>query len=125
MPAKQTPNVRNDMYLTSDMLARIAKSSELKFEAAEQADLKAYKAEIDGATKFIPTWVKVAVAIAPRMGTMIRWKRIVVTSAPPGVWPAIAAMPPIARTRPTSRAAQPVEARYTAMNGPKVVEHRR
>ena len=30
-------------------------------------------------TKFIPTWVKVAVAIALGLGTMIGWKRIVVT----------------------------------------------
>jgi len=79
VPAEKTPNVRNDMYLASEMLARIAKAGEPKFEAAEQADLKAYKAEIDGATKFIPTWVKVAVAIALGMGTMIGWRRIVVT----------------------------------------------
>ena len=30
-------------------------------------------------TKFIPTWVKVAVAMALGLGTMIGWKRIVVT----------------------------------------------
>ena len=34
---------------------------------------------VDGATKFIPGWVKVAVAIALGLGTMIGWKRIVVT----------------------------------------------
>ena len=34
---------------------------------------------LDNATKFIPTWVKVAVAIALGLGTMIGWKRIVVT----------------------------------------------
>jgi PiT family inorganic phosphate transporter len=79
VPADKTPNVRNDMYLASEMLARIAKNGEPKLEAAEQADLKAYKAEIDGATKFIPTWVKVAVAIALGMGTMVGWRRIVVT----------------------------------------------
>jgi inorganic phosphate transporter, PiT family len=79
VPAEKTPNVRNDMYLASEMLARIAKNGEPKFEATEQTDLKAYKAEIDGATKFIPGWVKVAVAIALGMGTMIGWKRIVVT----------------------------------------------
>jgi len=38
-----------------------------------------YKAHIDNATKFIPTWVKVAVALALGLGTMIGWKRIVVT----------------------------------------------
>jgi len=34
---------------------------------------------VDGATKFIPTWVKVAVAMALGLGTMVGWKRIVVT----------------------------------------------
>ncbi len=38
-----------------------------------------YKKKLDLATKFIPTWVKVAVAIALGLGTMIGWKRIVVT----------------------------------------------
>ena len=79
VPAAQTSNVRNDMYLASEMLARIAKAGEPKFSPGEQADLKTYKAEIDNATKFIPTWVKVAVAIALGMGTMVGWKRIVVT----------------------------------------------
>src|SRR5208283_4090936 len=31
------------------------------------------------ATKFIPIWVKVAVAVALGLGTMVGWKRIVVT----------------------------------------------
>jgi PiT family inorganic phosphate transporter len=79
VPAEQTRNVRNDMYLASEMLVRIAKNGEPQFALAELADLKAYKAEIDNATKFIPTWVKVAVAIALGMGTMVGWKRIVVT----------------------------------------------
>ena len=38
-----------------------------------------YKHHIDDITKFIPTWVKVAVALALGLGTMIGWKRIVVT----------------------------------------------
>jgi PiT family inorganic phosphate transporter len=38
-----------------------------------------YKKHIDLATKFIPPWVKVAVALALGLGTMIGWKRIVVT----------------------------------------------
>jgi PiT family inorganic phosphate transporter len=41
--------------------------------------LKNYKRHIDDATKFIPPWVKVAVAIALGLGTMVGWKRIVVT----------------------------------------------
>src|SRR6202047_1408387 len=38
-----------------------------------------YKKHIDNATKFIPLWVKVAVAMALGLGTMVGWKRIVVT----------------------------------------------
>ncbi|MEI9983917.1 MAG: inorganic phosphate transporter [Aliidongia sp.] len=34
---------------------------------------------MDSGTKFIPTWVKVAVALALGLGTMVGWKRIVVT----------------------------------------------
>ena len=48
-------------------------------DADTKANLTAFKAEIDKATKFIPLWVKVAVAIALGLGTMVGWKRIVVT----------------------------------------------
>jgi inorganic phosphate transporter, PiT family len=41
--------------------------------------LKTYKADLDHATKFIPSWVKVIVAIALGLGTMVGWKRIVIT----------------------------------------------
>ena len=41
--------------------------------------LAAYKKQLDNATKFIPTWVKVAVALALGLGTMVGWKRIVIT----------------------------------------------
>ncbi len=51
----------------------------LNVSAADQKSLDAYKKQLDHSTKFIPTWVKVAVAIALGLGTMIGWKRIVVT----------------------------------------------
>jgi len=38
-----------------------------------------YKAALDDATKFIPFWVKLVVALALGLGTMVGWKRIVVT----------------------------------------------
>ncbi|MEH2402727.1 inorganic phosphate transporter [Nostoc sp.] len=41
--------------------------------------LNSYKTQLDKVTKFIPNWVKFAVAIALGLGTMIGWKRIVVT----------------------------------------------
>ena len=57
----------------------LKKKGSLNLTAPEQADIDRYKKDIDNATKFIPTWVKVAVAIALGLGTMVGWKRIVVT----------------------------------------------
>src|SRR5262249_26693403 len=47
--------------------------------AAEIKSLNDYKSSLDAATRFIPNWVKIAVAIALGLGTMVGWKRIVVT----------------------------------------------
>jgi PiT family inorganic phosphate transporter len=55
------------------------KSGKPALAAADVAVLKNYKSHIDKATRFIPLWVKVAVALALGLGTMIGWKRIVVT----------------------------------------------
>ncbi len=41
--------------------------------------LARYKSSLDTSTKFIPTWVKIVVALALGLGTMIGWKRSVVT----------------------------------------------
>jgi PiT family inorganic phosphate transporter len=80
VPAEAVSNVRNDMYLTSEAMRLLAKdphASALDGEA--RANLVAFRKDIDAATKFIPLWVKVAVAIALGLGTMVGWKRIVVT----------------------------------------------
>jgi PiT family inorganic phosphate transporter len=72
-------NIRNDMYLVSESLRIVGKSPAIALSAADRETLAGYKKQLDNATKFIPTWVKVAVAIALGLGTMIGWKRIVVT----------------------------------------------
>lgn len=79
VPANQQTNVRNDMYVASEALRLMAKSNVGGFNADENKILANYKKKLDVATKFIPTWVKVAVALALGMGTMVGWKRIVVT----------------------------------------------
>ena len=79
VPAEAVGNTRNDMYLTSEAIRFLMKDKENDLNKEEVATLNAYKASLDSATKFIPTWVKVAVAIALGLGTMIGWKRIVVT----------------------------------------------
>jgi PiT family inorganic phosphate transporter len=79
VPAGYMVNIRNDMYLVSEGLRFMGKAKSLMISDADKQTFDAYKKQLDHSTKFIPTWVKVAVAIALGLGTMIGWKRIVVT----------------------------------------------
>ena len=79
VPPGSMINIRNQMYLVSEGLRFMGKAKALNVSEADQKSLGAYKKQLDRSTKFIPTWVKVAVAIALGLGTMIGWKRIVVT----------------------------------------------
>ncbi len=79
VPNEAVSNVRNDMYLASETTRYVLKDGNLKLTADAKKNLVAFKALMDDATKFIPLWVKVAVAIALGLGTMVGWKRIVVT----------------------------------------------
>jgi len=79
VPPQDQTNVRNDMYVASEAIRLMQKNHNPGFTAAENAALSNYKSKVDKATKFIPDWVKVAVALALGLGTMVGWKRIVVT----------------------------------------------
>ena len=79
VPSQDQSNVRNDMYVASDAIRLMQKAKNPAFTAQENATLTNYRGKVDKATKFIPGWVKVAVALALGMGTMVGWKRIVVT----------------------------------------------
>ena len=80
VPPDTVTNVRNDMYLTSEAVRVLDKDPHAaSLDAETRSYLDAFKKQIDTATKFIPLWVKVAVAIALGLGTMVGWKRIVVT----------------------------------------------
>ncbi|MGY2376697.1 inorganic phosphate transporter [Pseudomonas sp. SDO524_S393] len=79
VPAEAVGNVRNDMYLTSETIRLMDKGKVGNFDADTQGKLKLFKDQIDNSTRFIPLWVKIAVAIALGLGTMVGWKRIVVT----------------------------------------------
>ena len=82
VPAAETPNLRNDMYLVLDA-SRLATKGDTAARAfggaAQLGAVKDYQARLESGTRFIPLWVKVAVAIALGLGTMVGWKRIVVT----------------------------------------------
>jgi PiT family inorganic phosphate transporter len=79
VPANQQTNVRNDMYVASEALRLMEKSGNPAFTTAESAVLSNYKSKLDNSTRYIPAWVKVAVALALGLGTMVGWKRVVVT----------------------------------------------
>ena len=79
VPNDRVRNFRNDMYLVSEALRLMKKAKQPAISAADWAALDNYKKHVDGATRFIPGWVKVAVAMALGLGTMVGWKRIVVT----------------------------------------------
>jgi PiT family inorganic phosphate transporter len=80
VPSNMQANVRNQMYLTSAALTILPTAARApQISASDTAVLGNYKKFLDKSTKFIPTWVKVAVALALGLGTMIGWKRIVVT----------------------------------------------
>ena len=78
IPRAQRPALRLNIYLVSETLARLTKAKKLpaQLDAKAAAD---YTKLLKSVTNFIPTWVKFAVALALGLGTMIGWKRIVIT----------------------------------------------
>ncbi len=78
VPAEMQANVRNQMYLASEAIRLLPKYGP-QMSDADAKILANYRGFLDKFTKFIPTWVKVAVALALGLGTMVGWKRIVVT----------------------------------------------
>ncbi|WP_233867736.1 inorganic phosphate transporter [Paraburkholderia adhaesiva] len=79
VPQSLVDNVRNNMYVTSEAIRLMIKANHPAFAPADAKAIENFRTQTDHATKFIPTWVKVAVAIALGLGTMVGWKRIVVT----------------------------------------------
>jgi inorganic phosphate transporter, PiT family len=77
LPENQRSTLRGAIYATSETIGKLSKNH--KFSDAEAGTLTKYETALDKTTRFIPMWVKFAVAIALGLGTMIGWKRIVVT----------------------------------------------
>ena len=81
VPAAATPNLRNDMYLVLDA-ARMATTDEgvrARMSAADVDAVRTYAGRLEEGTRYIPDWVKLTVALALGLGTMVGWRRIVVT----------------------------------------------
>ena len=76
VPAPDMPQLRKDMYLVNGAV------SILKADKTASVNVKALnglQATLNSMTRFIPDWVKVATALALGLGTMVGWRRIVVT----------------------------------------------
>jgi PiT family inorganic phosphate transporter len=72
--------LRTDIYLVDESIGKVLKAKTKVVTAdADIASLKKGKGDLDKITKYIPLWVKIMVACALGFGTMIGWKRIVVT----------------------------------------------
>jgi PiT family inorganic phosphate transporter len=79
LPADAVENIRNQMFMVSETVRHLSRSQVVKLENADADLLYAFTAQLDTATRYIPVWVKIAVAIALGLGTMVGWKRIVIT----------------------------------------------
>ena len=82
VPAAATRNLRNQMYLEYDtiqLLTKDADKAKAAFPNGDDKKLKSYQTLLEKGTRYIPTWVKISVALALGLGTMVGWKRIVVT----------------------------------------------
>ena len=78
VPPDQRKALRTDLYLVSQTLTKLAKTHQVT-SPQELAALADYQKQLDHITRYLPLWVKVAVAMALGFGTMIGWKRIVRT----------------------------------------------
>lgn len=74
----QKKAIRSDIYLLSESIGKALKQHKIS-DPAEATALSTYQGTLQKQTKYIPIWVKFAVAIALGLGTMIGWKRIVIT----------------------------------------------
>ena len=77
MTEDQRIALRREIYLTSGTIAKL--DAMKKFSPDEDKTMTGYKSALDKTIKFIPVWVKVIVAFALGLGTMVGWKRVVVT----------------------------------------------
>ena len=79
IPAAARRDLRLDIYLVSESLARMSKAQAPAHGARCQDSRQLHRGPAQARPTYIPIWVKFAVALALGLGTMIGWKRIVVT----------------------------------------------
>ncbi len=78
VPLDQRSQLRTNMFLVDQTITKLEKTRQLT-DPKEVSALDAYHKSLDTSTKYLPIWIKIAVALALGLGTMIGWKRIVTT----------------------------------------------
>jgi PiT family inorganic phosphate transporter len=73
----QRTRLRCDVYLMDAGIAKLVETGAVV--GADAANLRELRAQLLPLTDYIPLWVKIAVAVSLGLGTMVGWKRIVVT----------------------------------------------
>ena len=78
LPAEERVIVRTDLYLLAKSIRKLQRLGNLHDPGSRQlsATLRQHSEQL---TNFIPDWVKAAVALALGLGTMIGYRRIVIT----------------------------------------------
>lgn len=76
LPAKDRWNIRTDILCLDDASRRMA---DLTASAQEKTMLAGWRQILRRPTEYAPDWVLLAVSLALGVGTMVGWKRIVVT----------------------------------------------
>ncbi|MHB9801050.1 inorganic phosphate transporter [Pseudomonas sp. MT3] len=78
VPGDEVQALRNDLYLSLETI-RLLDHSQQHVDLETWSTLQALRAEGEQTIRFIPVWVKVAVALALGLGTLVGWRRIVTT----------------------------------------------
>jgi PiT family inorganic phosphate transporter len=78
LPKDQREAIRKNIYLLDDGINKANKLKIIK-DVDQAKTLVSFQKDMETYTKYIPIGVKVAVALALGLGTMVGWKRIVVT----------------------------------------------
>jgi PiT family inorganic phosphate transporter len=78
IPDTERASLRKEIYLLSSGASKLIKSKRIA-DAKELADITTLNKSLESETKYIPPWVKFAIAFALGCGTTVGWKRIVVT----------------------------------------------
>jgi PiT family inorganic phosphate transporter len=73
--ASQRSHLRSDLYLASESIGKLAPT----LGGEDRKRLSTLRGNLETLTRYIPPWVKFAIALALGLGTMVGWQRIVVT----------------------------------------------